>query len=212
MPDLGEWWYCVVPATASEPQRFIRVESRRHPDHARVVLEAATAREQIGDDAVCTVTYDTHGRVAFVERAASFAPEAPPLWFVEFRESTARPPAVNLVAFTGHGQQTGAVFDRSDLASLPITNADQLGAVRWYPATGEIDQIYIAPRARRRKIATALLISAGTLSLARGWPRFWGDGQRTELGEQLRNSRAAWQRSTADLTHIAPPMTPPDAT
>jgi GNAT superfamily N-acetyltransferase len=209
LADIGEWWYCVVPAAGGEPSRFIRVESRRHPDHARVVLTAEQVATQVGDDAVCTATYDEHGRVAFVERAASFAPKAPPLWFVEIRESSAQPPAVVLLAFTGHAQRTAAIIDQADFSSLPVENSDQLGAIRWYPATGEIDQIYVAPAARRQQIGSALLISAGTLSLARGWPRFWSDGQRTVLGEQLRNSRA-WAKSAAELTHIAPPMTPGD--
>jgi GNAT superfamily N-acetyltransferase len=209
LADIGEWWYCIVPAAGGAPSRFIRVESRRHPDHARVTCPAEQVAGEVGDDVVCTATYDEHGRVAFVERAPTFAPKAPPLWFVEFRESSAQPPGVSLVAFTGHGQPTGAIFDQVDLSNLPISNADQLGAIRWYPATGEIDQIYVAPRARRQQVGTALLISAGTLSLARGWPRFWSDGQRTVLGEELRNSRA-WAKSAADLTHIAPPMTPRD--
>jgi GNAT superfamily N-acetyltransferase len=209
LADIGEWWYCVVPATGGEPSRFIRVESRRHPDHARIELTADAVAAEVGDDVVCTATYDEHGRVAFVERAPSFAPQAPALWFVEFRESAAHPPAVSLVAFTGFGQRTGAIFDQADLSSLPVAHEDQLGAIRWYPATGEIDQIYVSPPARRQQIGSVLLISAGTLSLARGWPRFWSDGQRTVLGEQLRNSRA-WAKSAAELTHIAPPMTPGD--
>ena len=209
MADIGEWWYCVVAATADEPARFIRVESRRHPDHARVELTAEQAAVEVGDDVVCTATYDEHGRVAFVERAPSFAPMAPPLWFVELRESAAQPPAVNLIAFTGHGQRVGSILDDADLSNLSIASEDQLGAIRWYPATGEIDQIYVAPRARRQQIGSALLISAGTLSLARGWPRFWSDGQRTVLGEHLRNSRA-WAKNAAELTHLAPPMTPGD--
>jgi ribosomal protein S18 acetylase RimI-like enzyme len=207
--DIGEWWYGIVAPRGGEPARFIRVESRRYPDHARVELSAEQVALEAGDDIVCTATYDEHGRVALVERAPSFAPKAPPLWFVEFRESSAQPPAVSLVAFTGHSQRVGAVFDQADLSSLPVVHDDQLGAIRWYPATGEIDQIYVAPPARRQQIGTALLISAGTLSLARGWPRFWSDGQRTVLGEQLRNSRA-WAKSAAELTHIAPPMTPGD--
>jgi GNAT superfamily N-acetyltransferase len=79
--------------------------------------------------------------------------------------------------------------------------------VRWYPATGEVDQIYVQPAWRRRSIATGLIVAAGALSAARDWPRPWGDGQRTQLGEELRNA-ADWKHRAAELTHIAPPMTP----
>jgi GNAT superfamily N-acetyltransferase len=209
--DLGEWWYAVVPAGDGRPAQFVRVESRRHPDHARVELSAQEAADQAGDDVVCVAAYDDRGRVARVQPAPGFAPKAPPLWFVEVRESNAHPPASNLVAFTGRGQPVGTVFDEADASNLAVTSDDQLAAVRWYPATGEIDQIFVAPEWRRHHVGSALLISAGTLALARGWPRFWSDGQRTVLGEHLRNSRA-WARSAAELTHIAPPMSPGDPT
>ncbi|HEY2272909.1 MAG TPA: hypothetical protein VGH30_09045 [Jatrophihabitantaceae bacterium] len=208
MADLGEWWYALVAAADGAPAQFVRVESRRHPDHARVELSAAELAAQAGDDVVCVATYD-EDRVVRVQPAPTFAPKAPPLWFVEVRESSAQPPATSLVAFTGHGQRVGTVVDDADVSNLSVTSDDQLAAVRWYPATGEIDQIFVAAQWRRQHVGSALLISAGTLSLARGWPRLWSDGQRTVLGEHLRNSRA-WAKSAAELTHIAPPMSPGD--
>jgi hypothetical protein len=123
----------------------------------------------------------------------------------------AQPQAVNLVAFTAAGQPPGALLDEAAVATVAVTSADQLGAIRWYPNTGEIDQIYVAPYWRRHHIATALLSAAGTLSVARGWPRIWADGQRTALGEKLRNARP-WASRAADLTHLVPPMTPGEDT
>jgi GNAT superfamily N-acetyltransferase len=116
---------------------------------------------------------------------------------------------VSLIAFTGHGQPHGAVLDQTDVAALDVVRSDQLGAVRWYPATGEIDQIYVTPSWRRRSIGTVLVIVGTTLSVARDWPRFWTDGQRTELGERMR-AASEWGHRAAELTNIAPPMTPPD--
>ena len=138
------------------------------------------------------------------DRAAA---QSPPLWYVELRETTAAPPATSLVAFTGHDVEVGSV--RDDLDGTSATSADQVGAVRWYPATGEVDQIYVQPQWRRRGIGNVLLVSAAALSYARGWPRFWGDGQRTALGEQFRNG-SPWRGLAADLTHVSPPMTPGD--
>jgi GNAT superfamily N-acetyltransferase len=190
------------------PAWFALVDSPRHPDGARVELPAATAHREVGDDAVCTADYGDELRVTALRVGGRVAPDAPPLWFVEVREPSGAPPAVSLVAFTGDDVPAGSL--RDDLGGTSATSADQVGAVRWYPATGEVDQIYVQPQWRRRRIGNVLLVCAATLSYARGWPRFWGDGQRTTLGEQFRNA-SPWRGLAADLTHVSPPMTPDDA-
>jgi GNAT superfamily N-acetyltransferase len=206
----ASWWQCVIRGSGSEPDRFVTVQSTRYPDGARVELAPDMARTQIGDAAVCVITFGEARRVARLELQPWFAPKAPPLWFAELRESTGAPPAVSLVAFTGAGAPAHALIDEAGLSNLPVRSRDQLGALRWYPATGEIDQIYVQPAWRRRNIASALLGAAASLSVARDWPRFWSDGQRTELGEDLRNGRS-WRGRAAHLTHVAPPMTPDEA-
>jgi GNAT superfamily N-acetyltransferase len=201
------WWHCVAVDDDRVPVWFAVVWSDRHPDGDRVELLAEAAAREVGDDAVCVASYDDSSRVTGLRVGARGAPKAPPLWFVEYRESTARPPAVSLMAFSGHGTAPGSLVDQVDVADLPVSGSDQLGAVRWYPATGEVDQVYVQPEWRRRTMAGALIGAAAALSYARSWPRLWGDGQRTEQGEGLRNASAWWHRA-ADLTHIAPPMTP----
>ena len=201
------WWQALVRGSADHADRLIVVSSGRHPDGARVELDAAAARRHAGDDVVCEAVIGTVG-VEALHVSRSFAPRAPDLWFVELTEPTAQPDAVNLVAFSGAGQQPGALLDEDRAAASPVTSGDQLGAIRWYPGTGEVDQVYVAPAWRRHQVGTALIGAAGTLSVARGWPRLWGDGQRTADGEGLRNARS-WRDRTADLTHLAPPMTPP---
>jgi GNAT superfamily N-acetyltransferase len=185
------------------------VQSDRYPDGTRVELSEDEAIEQIGADAVSYARYDDEQQVVRLEVTTRGAPKAPPMWFVEVRESTARPPAINLMAFTGHGVEPGTLVAHTDVTSTGVTTADQLGAIRWYPATGEIDQIYVTPSWRRRSIGTVLVIVGTTLSVARDWPRFWTDGQRTELGERMR-AASEWGHRAAELTNIAPPMTPPD--
>jgi GNAT superfamily N-acetyltransferase len=184
------------------------VSSANQPDGARFELPADTARDAVGADAVCIADYGDERRVRALRVTPHAAPKAPPLWFVEARESSGAPPAVSLVAFTGHDVPAGSL--RDDTGGTSATSADQVGAVRWYAATGEIDQIYVQPAWRRRTVATALIAAAATLSYARDWPRLWSDGQRTELGEHFRNS-GEWRHRAADLTHLAPPMTPGDA-
>jgi hypothetical protein len=185
------------------------VWSERNPDGARVELPIDAASAEVGADAVCVASY-AGGRVATLTVGERGAPGAPPLWFSEVVETAAAPPAVNLIAFTNPHALPGALLDVSAMRSVGATTDDQIGAVRWYPATGEVDQIYVQPAWRRRHIAAALIGAAAALSYARDWPRLWSDGQRTELGEQLRNA-SPWRTRTADLTHLAPPMTPSSA-
>jgi GNAT superfamily N-acetyltransferase len=161
-------------------------------------------------DAVGTVLLDDLAMPTDVLVRGLAKESTPPMWFTEVRESTGRPPAVSLLAFTGAGVRAGRILDSTAVADVGVVSANQLAAIRWYPATGEIDQIYVAPEARRRGIATVLVHATAMIAVSRGWKRLWSDGQRTVLGEELRNSRD-WRDRAAELTHIAPPMTPGEA-
>lgn len=205
--DRAGWWQCRAVDSDRVGVWFAVVWSSRHPDGTRIELLEAAAAEVVGSDAVCTARYGEGGSVVALEVGTRGAPKAPLLWFAEIRESTASPPAVNLVAFSGHGVAHGSLLDSVALREVEVASADQLGAVRWYPATGEVDQIYVNPQWRRRTVAGALIAGGTTLSLARGWKRFWGDGQRTDMGDQLR-AASPWRHRAAELTVRSPPMTP----
>lgn len=207
-PPAAGWWHCLALGDAGERLWFAVVWSDRHPDGDRIALPVAAALAEMASDAVCTATYDASGAVTALHIGDRGAPGAPSLWFAETRESAAHPPAVNLMAFAGNAALAGALVEPSRLRELPVTSEDQVGAIRWYPATGEVDQMYVQPAWRRRRISGALVGAAAALSYARDWPRLWGDGQRTALGEQVRNA-SPWRTRTADLSHIAPSMTPP---
>lgn len=202
------WWHCVVRGDGGGVDRLIVVESGRYPDDTRVELDRDDAQAQIGDRTSATAILGPHGRVDDLLVAPRVGPAAPPMWFAELRESTATPPAVNLLAFAGHGVPAGRLVDDVALADLPVVGSDQLAALRWYPGTGEVDQIYVQPAWRRRGVSSVLIMAAKTLCAAREWSRLWGDGQRTELGEKMRNA-AWWRHRAAELTHTSPPMTPP---
>lgn len=206
----GSWWHCTVLATDGRRVRCAVVESLRYPDGTHIELVEPMAEIQIGDDALCVASFGESGEVRALDVSERFASQAPPIWFVELRETTAQPPAVHLLAFTGHGIERSRLLDAQAAAEAGVGREDQLGALRWYPATGETDQLYVQPQWRRRHVGATLLAAGNTLSVARGWPRFWGDGQRTLLGEQARNARS-WRARTAELIHLAPPMTPGDA-
>lgn len=103
----------------------------------------------------------------------------------------------------------GVVITAADVQRLGLAAADQLAALRWNPATGEVREIYVDPGHRRRRVATSLLAAAEACSVARGWPSLWGGGVRTALGEALSRGMAGWGvRRARPLTGIAPPMTP----
>lgn len=204
LPGPG-WWQCLAVDPRGAAQWYAVVSSARRPDGSRVELPVDEAADLVGSDAICIAHYDDERRVRALTVTGRAAPKAPPLWFVEVRESARTPPAVSLVAFTGHDVAAGSL--RDDTTGTPATSADQVGAVRWYPASGEIDQIYVQPQWRRRTVGKALIAAAAALSYARDWPRLWSDGQRTELGEKFRNA-GEWRHRAKDLTHLSPPMTP----
>lgn len=202
-PATG-WWWARVPSHVDAPARMVFVHSGDHPDGTEL---PAGAQWSDPPGAIGSVTLgELDAPVAVEVRDAR--PDTPPLWYVELRELTGRPPAVSLLAFSGHGIEAGRVLDGTAAGNVGVTSDDQLAAIRWYPATGEIDQIYVAPTARRRGIATHLVLATAMWSVANGWGRLWSDGQRTVLGEQLLHSHDEWRARAAELTHIAPPMTP----
>jgi GNAT superfamily N-acetyltransferase len=183
------------------------VHTDAHGRAERIELPEAKARELVGDDVHCIAHFDAAGEVHSLAIPRSAAPKAPPLWFVEVPEPTGTPPALSLVAFTGHGVEAGRLLTSARIAELGVTSADQVAAARWYPATGEGDQIYVQPDWRRRGIASVLATAASTLSVARGNPPLWTDGQRTAMGDRWLKA-SPWSHRAAELTHLAPPMTP----
>lgn len=199
------WWYARVAPSGGQPGWVIAVASDAYPDGALVHVAAQDAPGVTAG--WCAAAAMSGARVIGLRVAESLVPEAPPLWFAEVRESQRTPPATNLLAFSGHGQPAGILHDEGDLTNVSVGTADQVGAVRWYPATGEVDQLFVAAEHRRRGIGTALVHAAGVLGAARGWPILWGDGQRTALGERFRDA-SYWRHRAAELTHLAPPMTP----
>ena len=208
-PRPAEFWRCRAIRPDGSPAWVAAVWSTEHGDGELVDLPETEATSAVGDDVFCRAGFDADGEVTSLVATTLAAPKAPPLWYAELAEPTAKPPTLSLVAFTGHGVEPGSLISRAALADVAVTSADQVGALRWYPATGEADQLYVQPAWRRRSIATAILAVAGLLNVTRGGPRLWADGQRTAMGDRLRESSplADW---AADLTHLSPPMTPFD--
>jgi GNAT superfamily N-acetyltransferase len=188
-------WQVDVPAGRATPRRFALVRSELQPDGARVHADAAEFARLEGN-AICVATFSPGNDVVVLAVPPRCVPKAPPMFWVERADSDAHPPASYLEAHDATGGQPDVLLSASD--------SDPIGWVRWFPLTGLIDDIWVEPELRRRGIATALLYAADTLSLAREWRRLWADGQRTDLGDQLREG-GDWRSRAADRTHVTPP-------
>lgn len=173
-----------------------------HEDGAVVAAPPLRAR------ALVTAQLD-RGTVVALHVAPEVAPRAPAMWFVAQPERAAHPPAMTLVAFGTADRPAGAVIPPETFTALPVRSTEQLAAVRWFTATGQVHQIYVAAEQRRRGIGTALLLAAGTFAVASGWPRLWGNGERTDLGEAIvTRGHDLIRRRTTARTRVLPPMTP----
>jgi hypothetical protein len=202
-------WSCHAVRADGSLAACYGVRSDRHADRERVVLPEADAVAAVGDAAVCVVRFDDE-RARSIEFRPEVVPKLPPVWFTEVPEPAGKPPATTFLAFVEHDVDPGTLLSRDELRDVPVRSADQLGALRWYPGTGELDQIYVSPRWRKRNIATALILAGGTLTAARRLPSFWSDGQRTSDGNRLLGGHPEWSHRAGTLTHLAPPMTPFD--
>lgn len=133
-------------------------------------------------------------------------PSPPALWYVWVDEPKAAPAATNLVAFGGDRFAPGTIINHYTFATAGVSNGDQAGAVRWYPADGQVHQVYVSTAWRRMFVASTMLYVADAFHQANGWEgRLHGDGRRTALGQMLvaglRHPNRAKQ-----LTQQMPPM------
>jgi hypothetical protein len=127
----------------------------------------------------------SHG-LAQVALNTSLVAGARPAWFVWVDEPTANPPATNLVAFVDDRIAPGTILSSYQFATSGVTNESQVGAIRWYPGSGLIHQVFVDPDFRRQQLGTILLYAASALHQGRSWPgRLHADGRRTELGQQF---------------------------
>jgi GNAT superfamily N-acetyltransferase len=115
-------------------------------------------------------------------------PGAPLLWYVELPEPATDPAATTLVAFSDARYPDGRLLGPDDARAAGITADGQVGAVRWWPASGLVHQIYVAPTHRRRGVANKLVRAAFGLQASRGLAPLHGDGRRTDLGERWRQA------------------------
>jgi hypothetical protein len=114
------------------------------------------------------------------------APEAPAVWFVGVPHRDHDPPSFDLVAFRTHHVPMGTVIDNPAFMALPVRTDEQVGAIRWFPSTAVVDQVFVVEGLRRSGLATTLVYAASAYHQMQGWPgRLHSDGRRTELGQRF---------------------------
>jgi GNAT superfamily N-acetyltransferase len=179
--------------------------TEEHPDGVRIDLEGEPPAEPM-------IRVLVEGAAARVVRVQVPFVAAPALWYVEHAETAARPPAFTLVAFDTNDHPDGTIVDERTFVGMGIDSSQQVAAVRWWPKTGQIHQIYVDPAHRRRGIGTKLSLAAGGYNTGSGWAPFWVSGERTDLGEAVvRQVEPELRSRITARTRVMPPMTPPDA-
>jgi GNAT superfamily N-acetyltransferase len=208
-PVRDPWW-ARLPV-AEEPgqpahRTTVAVLSAAFPAHA--VVDLPDARRPSGWQ--MAVRADVDG--ARVHDVHVAMPAAPLCWYVELPEPDARPPATTLVAFSDTRFPEGTVLDVGRAEHAGVTGRHQVAAVRWWPSTGLVHQLYVVSGYRRRGLAAKLVQAAFGVQRARGLPDIHGDGRRTELGETWRQHLPeAVSARMAAWSEVMPPMTPSSA-
>ena len=197
MADPLHPWYARLADGGPGRRRFVAVLSADFPPGA--VVDLPGSRLPTGWQVAVTTEAD---RVRAVDVAL---PGAPLLWYVELPE----PDATTLVAFSDPRYADGAVLTAAEGHAAGVSGDDQVAALRWWPGTGLVHQVYVQPAARRRGVAGKLAQAAGGIQAARGLPDLHGDGRRTDLGEQWREGLPGYVATRlAARTHRVPAMTP----
>lgn len=201
----GVIWYARAQATppAAGEGTLTAYTTDEFPDGA--VVDASDVPKDLERAPLWRARYSlASGRLLEVATARGAAS----LWYVEIPEAHAEPAAVNLVAFDTADIAPGAVIDNDTFQPLEVRSDQQVGAIRWWPGTGQIHQVYVDPRRRREGIGTALIYAASAHLKASGSDRkIWAGGYRTDLGEALAHGLVHPQRVEPRVA-VAPAMTP----
>lgn len=218
-PTQGGAWYGTAQQRRSDGTAEHVVATfadGRHPDgeqrqHGSAPLLATDPTAHAV--ARCT-SHNGQTDVVFVEVRASAAGgslrDAHALCYVLSHERDAAPRALALVAFADPTRD-GRVFTQEAAQGAGLRPEQQVAAVRWWPSTGEVHQVYVAEAWRRRRIASKLLVAADVVSVALGGLPLRGGGHRTDLGDEMLGSAPAhWQVRVHERRSAAPPMTPSD--
>ncbi len=204
VPEAGtSAWYHREGALPGGRWQVRCLFSDDHPD--------GTVVEQPGDTEgrfeIWRADLDDEGRPRILVNPDA-VPGAPAMWFVALPEARAPRPAMALVGFDKDAVPVGSVINDPTFFHLPISNDDQVGAIRWWSQEAVVDQVFVGDAYRRRHVASALIYAASAYHQLHGWPgRLHSDGRRTSMGQELVAGLRHPDR-IAPLSNLMPPMDP----
>ncbi|MEV6818548.1 GNAT family N-acetyltransferase [Nocardiopsis dassonvillei] len=113
------------------------------------------------------------------------------------------------LACDAQGRPGAGVVMKTSASAVHQIAEEQIGAIRWYQASGEVSEIYVTPRMRRQGVATTLWRTARNLhTMATGCP-LRISGRRTVLGDLLAQRVCD---PPPPLDELVLPMTPREET
>ena len=199
------WYHREAYDEATRTWRVSCYLSDRFPDGE--VAPVSGPEDLDGAFRLWRASIDDEGRPV-LEVAHEAAPKAPDVWYCAVPHRDHDPPSFDLVAFRTDHVPWDTVIDNPAFMVLPVRSADQVGAIRWFPSTAIVDQVFVGQDLRRSQLGTKLIYAASAYHQLKGWEgRLHSDGRRTELGQRF---VAGLRHPTrvAPWTGYSPPMDP----
>lgn len=182
--QLNDKWAEVHAFSTEEFERPSIVVSEHKPSQSESVWHSS-----VDDEGNLLICFDDDEEMKNV----------PPLWFVVKEADRPHPngPAIPMIFVYGlYGDDfpPGTVVMERDLIKKEFTGRSQrVGFVQWFRSDSKLQQIYVEPQWRRRRITLALFGVADLVIVSGGYGPFLHGGEiTTDDGEKLRQ---AWSGS-----------------
>jgi hypothetical protein len=139
---------------------------------------------------------DSSGRLV-VSVDNGHLPDAPPTWYMLFREYDKPRPTQTLLCFDTNHFSDGTVIEYSDFQKMGEDDSflkERISAIRWGFGDPMVEQLYVSEKHRRKRVSIKTINVADLVNVAGNWGGFiYGGEQVTELGEKLSQS---WTHSS----------------
>jgi GNAT superfamily N-acetyltransferase len=180
----GNAWYLRSDRLPRGRWRVRCYQNDWHPDGKTVAADIATPLPD-AEQMLWSADVDGSDRSRIVVTETG-APAAPLAWFVALEHRELERPRLTLVAFATDHLPDGTVVSDATFFSMPVTNASQAAAIRWWADTAVVDEIFVQPEFRRTHLGSKLIYTASGYHQHNGLPdRLHSDGRRTDLGQQF---------------------------
>lgn len=138
-------------------------------------------------------TLDDSGRLC-IRTVTEHLPNAPDLWWILKDEPHPLSPTVSLIAFADGMFPDGTVLTVEQARAVGgLGPRMQAAAIRWGKGDPKLEQIYVNPDYRRRRMSIKMINVADIVNEASGWGGYiYGGAELTPDGEKLAQ---AWSHS-----------------